>query len=186
MEKLGRNRDHIKILPGALRRGRRHAWTRRRRSARSSTAWCTTTAASPRCRSRSALMPPASIPTGRCRRSRKPTPARAAASASIALGRAREPHRAPARAAARRLWRARHGRHAQDHRRPDGGMAGRPKASDGFNIMFPYLPGGLDDFVDKVVPELQRRGMFRTEYEGTTLRENLGLPRPEEPLLSKH
>ena len=45
--------------------------------------------------------------------------------------------------------------------------------------MFPYLPGGLDDFVDKVVPELQRRGLFRTEYEGTTLRENLGLPRPE-------
>lgn len=36
----------------------------------------------------------------------------------------------------------------------------------------------LDDFVDKVVPELQRRGLFRTEYEGATLRENLGLPRP--------
>jgi hypothetical protein len=45
--------------------------------------------------------------------------------------------------------------------------------------MFPYLPGGLDDFVNKVVPELQRRGIFRTEYEGRTLRENLGLPRPE-------
>jgi len=52
-------------------------------------------------------------------------------------------------------------------------------ASDGFNVMFPYLPGGLDDFVNKVVPELQRRGLFRTEYEGRTLRENLGLPRPE-------
>ncbi|TAJ33845.1 MAG: LLM class flavin-dependent oxidoreductase [Reyranella sp.] len=52
-------------------------------------------------------------------------------------------------------------------------------ACDGFNVMFPYLPGGLDDFVDKVVPELQRRGLFRTEYEGTTLRENLGLPRPD-------
>jgi alkanesulfonate monooxygenase len=51
--------------------------------------------------------------------------------------------------------------------------------SDGFNVMFPYLPAGLDDFVDKVVPELQRRGLFRTEYEGVTLRENLGLPRPE-------
>ena len=50
---------------------------------------------------------------------------------------------------------------------------------DGFNVMFPYVPGGLDDFVDKVVPELQRRGMFRREYEGKTLRENLGLPRPE-------
>jgi alkanesulfonate monooxygenase SsuD/methylene tetrahydromethanopterin reductase-like flavin-dependent oxidoreductase (luciferase family) len=51
-------------------------------------------------------------------------------------------------------------------------------ASDGFTIMFPYLPGGLDDFVNGVIPELQRRGLFRREYEGTTLRENLGLPRP--------
>jgi alkanesulfonate monooxygenase SsuD/methylene tetrahydromethanopterin reductase-like flavin-dependent oxidoreductase (luciferase family) len=50
---------------------------------------------------------------------------------------------------------------------------------DGFNIMFPYVPEGLEDFVDKVVPELQRRGLFRREYEGKTLRENLGLPRPE-------
>src|SRR5262252_3271156 len=53
------------------------------------------------------------------------------------------------------------------------------EASDGFNVMFPYLPGGLDDFVNQVVPELQRRGIFRTEYEGKTLRENLGLPRPD-------
>ena len=51
-------------------------------------------------------------------------------------------------------------------------------ACDGFIIMFPWLPGGLDDFVDKIVPELQRRSLFRREYEGTTLRENLGLPRP--------
>jgi len=49
---------------------------------------------------------------------------------------------------------------------------------DGFNVMFPWLPGGLDAFADKVVPELQRRGIFRREYEGRTLRENLGLPRP--------
>ncbi|MBN9007471.1 MAG: LLM class flavin-dependent oxidoreductase [Rhizobiales bacterium] len=53
------------------------------------------------------------------------------------------------------------------------------RGSDGFNIMFPFLPAGLDDVVDKVVPELQRRGIFRTEYEGATLRENLGLPRPK-------
>jgi len=46
------------------------------------------------------------------------------------------------------------------------------RACDGFNIMFPYGPGGLDDFVDRVVPELQRRGLFRREYEGRTLREN--------------
>ena len=52
-------------------------------------------------------------------------------------------------------------------------------ASDGFTIMFPYLPGGLDDFCDLVVPELQRRGLFREGYAGTTLRDHLGLPRPE-------
>jgi len=52
------------------------------------------------------------------------------------------------------------------------------EGSDGFNVMFPYLPAGLDDFAEKVVPELQRRGIFRRQYEGTTLRENLGLKRP--------
>jgi alkanesulfonate monooxygenase len=53
------------------------------------------------------------------------------------------------------------------------------RGSDGFNVMFPYLPQGLDDFVDRVVPELQRRGLFRREYPGTTLRDTLGLPRPK-------
>jgi FMN-dependent oxidoreductase (nitrilotriacetate monooxygenase family) len=53
------------------------------------------------------------------------------------------------------------------------------RGSDGFTVNFPYLPGGLDDFCEKVVPELQRRGIFRREYEGTTLRDHLGLPRPE-------
>lgn len=51
-------------------------------------------------------------------------------------------------------------------------------ACDGFNVMFPYVPGGLMDFTTQVVPELQRRGLFRTEYAGMTLREHLGLPRP--------
>ena len=55
---------------------------------------------------------------------------------------------------------------------------------DGFNVMFPYVPGGLDDFVDTVIPQLERRGLFRREYEGKTLRENLGLPRPENRFLS--
>ncbi len=58
-------------------------------------------------------------------------------------------------------------------------------ACDGFNIMFPWVPGGLDEFVDRVVPELQRRGLFRREYEGKTLRENLGLPRPENRFFTK-
>ncbi|MEH2066442.1 MAG: LLM class flavin-dependent oxidoreductase [Nostoc sp.] len=52
------------------------------------------------------------------------------------------------------------------------------EGSDGFNVMFPFIPEGLNDFVDKVVPELQSRGIFRKEYEGKTLRENLGLARP--------
>ena len=49
---------------------------------------------------------------------------------------------------------------------------------DGFLFHAATLPGGLDDFVELVVPELQGRGLFRTEYQGVTLRENLGLPRP--------
>jgi FMN-dependent oxidoreductase (nitrilotriacetate monooxygenase family) len=53
------------------------------------------------------------------------------------------------------------------------------RGSDGFTVNFPYLPGGLDDFCERVVPELQRRGIFRSEYEGSTLRDHLGLPRPE-------
>jgi N-acetyl-S-(2-succino)cysteine monooxygenase len=52
-------------------------------------------------------------------------------------------------------------------------------AADGFNVLVPHLPGGLEDFAQGVVPELQRRGLFRTEYEGKTLRENLGLARPK-------
>ncbi|MBJ6359915.1 LLM class flavin-dependent oxidoreductase [Paenibacillus sp. GCM10012307] len=51
-------------------------------------------------------------------------------------------------------------------------------AADGFNLVFPHLPGCLDDFVDLVVPELQRRGLFRTEYTGNTLREHFQLQRP--------
>ncbi len=51
-------------------------------------------------------------------------------------------------------------------------------ASDGFTVVFPYLPQGLDDVTERLVPELQRRGLFRQDYEGKTLREHLGLPRP--------
>jgi alkanesulfonate monooxygenase len=52
-------------------------------------------------------------------------------------------------------------------------------AADGFNVMFPTVPAGLDDFVELVVPELRRRGIFRNEYQGPTLRDHFGLPRPE-------
>jgi FMN-dependent oxidoreductase (nitrilotriacetate monooxygenase family) len=51
-------------------------------------------------------------------------------------------------------------------------------AADGFNVMPPYFPGGFDDFVDGVVPILQSRGLFRTAYQGSTLRDHLGLQRP--------
>jgi len=51
-------------------------------------------------------------------------------------------------------------------------------ACDGFNVLPPTFPRDLDDFCSEVIPELQRRGLFRREYEGATLRENLGLPYP--------
>jgi FMN-dependent oxidoreductase (nitrilotriacetate monooxygenase family) len=53
------------------------------------------------------------------------------------------------------------------------------RAADGFNVMPPYFPEGFDDFVDLVVPILQERGLFRRDYQGTTLRDHLGLPRPK-------
>lgn len=51
-------------------------------------------------------------------------------------------------------------------------------AADGFNVMPPLFPSGLEDFVALVIPELQRRGLFRQDYEGRTLRANLGVPAP--------
>jgi alkanesulfonate monooxygenase len=62
----------------------------------------------------------------------------------------------------------------------------RERGCDGFNIMPPVFPSSLREFVDLVVPELQRRGLYRTHYEGTTLRENLGLTRPAWPPAPKH
>ncbi|WP_251035735.1 hypothetical protein [Paenibacillus sp. ISL-20] len=55
----------------------------------------------------------------------------------------------------------------------------RSGACDGFNIMAPLLPGGLEQFVERVVPLLQQRGVFREDYTGRTLRDHLGLIRPE-------
>ena len=53
---------------------------------------------------------------------------------------------------------------------------------DGFVTAATHIPGSYEDFVRLVVPELQRRGLFHREYEGNTLRENLGLPRIPRPL----
>jgi hypothetical protein len=52
-------------------------------------------------------------------------------------------------------------------------------AMDGFVLLPAHFPEAFDDFIDLVIPELQRRGLFRKEYEGTTLREHLGPPKPE-------
>ena len=54
----------------------------------------------------------------------------------------------------------------------------REGAADGFMISAPYQPGGFEEFVRLVVPELQKRGLFRTAYGGQSLREHLGLERP--------
>lgn len=54
----------------------------------------------------------------------------------------------------------------------------RNEGADGFNLMPPSLPGGIEDFVEHVVPVLRKRGLFRQDYEGSTLREHLGLARP--------
>ncbi|GLU39882.1 MULTISPECIES: LLM class flavin-dependent oxidoreductase [Pseudomonas] len=51
-------------------------------------------------------------------------------------------------------------------------------AADGFNVLVPHLPGGLEDVANLLVPELQRRGLFRRDYAGSTLRDHLGLARP--------
>lgn len=59
-----------------------------------------------------------------------------------------------------------------------GGSWWQSGAADGFNVMPPVLPSGLVHFVDHVVPILQRRGLFRSDYEGVTLREHYGLARP--------
>ena len=58
------------------------------------------------------------------------------------------------------------------------------EASDGFNVMFHTVPSGLHEFVDLVIPELQWRGLFRRTYEGATLRERPGLPRPDNQFFS--
>lgn len=59
-------------------------------------------------------------------------------------------------------------------------------AADGFNVMPPLLPSGLEEFVDQVVPILKKRGLFRTEYTGRTLREHYGLSRPPNRFTTRH
>jgi alkanesulfonate monooxygenase SsuD/methylene tetrahydromethanopterin reductase-like flavin-dependent oxidoreductase (luciferase family) len=94
---------------------------------------------------------------------------------------ARKPHRAATgRTHGRRARTPRAGRNARGHRRRTGSLV-PGRAADGFNILAPILPQGLDDIIELVLPELRRRGLFRTEYEGTSLREHLGLPARNAP-----
>ena len=53
------------------------------------------------------------------------------------------------------------------------------ESCDGFVLSATHIPGAYNDFVKLIVPELQKRGLFRNDYSGTTLRQNLGLPNPE-------
>ncbi|KAJ5370607.1 uncharacterized protein N7496_006699 [Penicillium cataractarum] len=61
----------------------------------------------------------------------------------------------------------------------------KEEASDGFTCTFPFLPQGLEEVTDRLIPELQRRGLFRKEYTGSTLREHFGLERPDNRFFSK-
>ncbi|CAG7916311.1 unnamed protein product [Penicillium olsonii] len=61
----------------------------------------------------------------------------------------------------------------------------REEASDGFTCTFPFLPQGLEEVTDRLIPELQRRGLFRNDYTGSTLREHLGLAKPENRFFSE-
>ena len=118
-------------------------------------------------------------------------------SACLLDGPVPEPVNAPVRSMAYNMWRAAQRENLtirqlyQKRSAGSGGpmLVGTPEdvadamqtwiaeqAADGFNLTPTHLPHGIVDFVDLVVPELQRRGAFRTEYEGSTLRENLGLP----------
>ena len=57
------------------------------------------------------------------------------------------------------------------------------EAADGFNLLPPVLAEGVDDFIELVLPELQKRGLYKTEYTGDTLREHLHLPNPVNPFV---
>ena len=176
--KIGRNPDHIKILPGAFTIIGESLDEAHEKRARLDSLVSYDSGIAALSIAVGQSMRGGSIPTGRCPRFPRPTQSKSGRERVVALAKREN---LTVRQIAGRLG-------------GYGGLAmmGTPKmiadqmeewlvteASDGFNVMFPYLPGGLDDFVDKVVPELQRRGLFRREYEGKTLRENLGLPRPE-------
>ena len=177
MARVGRSPDHLKILPGALVFvGDTHAEAQGQEGARS-TAWSIPTAASRTCRCGWASTRPGfdldgplpEIPETNASKSGRQNLIDLARRENLTVGQLAQLVGAygglemigtPAMIADQ----------MQEWLEGDG--------CDGFNVMFPYVPGGLDDFVDLVVPELQRRGLFRREYEGVTLRENLGLPRP--------
>ena len=94
-------------------------------------------------------------------------------------GEAREPDRAPARPAPRRLWRARLRRHARQHRRPDGGMARRARPATASTSCSPIFPTGSTTSSTASCRSCSGAASSGASTRAQTLRENLGLPRPE-------
>ena len=127
MEKLGRARDHMKILPACFVVVGDTVEEAKGKRAKPIT-WSTTPTPSPRCRSRSATTLRNSIPMGRCRKNFRRAMPRRGTGARDCARQARDPHRTAARATARRLFRPRHGRHAGDDCRRQPGKTGQTKA----------------------------------------------------------
>ena len=184
MAKLGRDPDHLKILPGAfVVVGDSLEEAREKRAKLDSLVHYDSAIASLSI----ALGHDASRfdPDGPLPEIPETNASKSGRERAIELAQAREPDGAPACPAPRRLCRPGAARHARDDRRPDGGVAGdRRLRRLQRHVPVSCRPGSTTSST-RVVPELQRRGIFRREYEGTTLRENLGLPRPENRFFSE-
>nr|WP_277813372.1 LLM class flavin-dependent oxidoreductase [Cellulosimicrobium sp. MM] len=178
---VGRDPDTVKILPGNRPRHRLHGGGGARAGARARRAHRPRVRARPACED---AAPRARGPAARPRAARRPAhrgrdrggqePVHAHRRARAA----RAAHGAPAHRAARR--RAGHRTFAGTPEQVADALQDwyDAEAADGFNIMPAVLPSGLEQFVEHVLPVLRERGLFRTEYEGRTLREHYGLERP--------
>ena len=178
----GRNPDHVKILPGIVPIIGGHRGGGPKTSSASSTSCsCTSThcSSSPRT---SASRPTGSSSTRRCRstsgrptRSRATGPATSSRSPSPGATTSRCVRSCPAWVAAADTARS---TGTPEQVADDIELWFKEGAADGFNVMPAAMPSGLEAFVDRVVPILQERGLFRRDYEGTTLRDHYGLPVP--------
>ena len=177
MRTLGRNPAHCKIMPAAFVVVGETDADGPARSARISTVWCTTTAVSARSTACSAPTCRATTPTGPLP---EIPPSNANRSSQARIVEDARANHLTIRQLAQKAGSASYLSFVGTPATIADGMADwlQAEACDGFNVMFSHLPQGLDDFAEQVVPELQRRGLFRTDYAGPTLRDHLGLPRP--------